>query len=121
MRAAGKPPRGSPGPTGRAAAAGRQGGAMHVRALVLMALLGLAAGADLARAAASVTITPLARSGMAAPDGNGTFGNYTHYREPVLNDAGEAAFTGRFLSTLGGGADDDYLVRASRSGVRVVL
>lgn len=94
---------------------------MHVRALVFVALWGLAAGAQIARAAASVTITPLARSGMAAPDGNGTFGNYTHYREPVLNDAGEAAFTGRFLSTLGGGADDDYLVRAGKDGGRVLL
>ena len=94
---------------------------MHVRALVFVALLGLSVGAGLARATATVTIVPLARDGMSAPGGNGTFGSYFQYRDPVLNDAGEAAFTGRFLSTLGGSADDDYLVRASKSGVRVTL
>jgi hypothetical protein len=94
---------------------------MHVRALVIVALWGLAAGADLARAATSVTIVPLARQGMASPDGNGTFGAYTNYREPVLNDAGEAAFTGRFLSTIGGATDDDFLVRAKKDGTRTLL
>src|SRR5689334_16460070 len=88
-----------------------EGGTMHVRALVFVALLGLTAGAGLARATATVTIVPLARDGMAAPGGNGTFGSYFQYREPVLNDAGEAAFTGRFLATAGGSTDDDYLVR----------
>jgi hypothetical protein len=38
-----------------------------------------------------------------------------------LNDAGEAAFTGRFSFTSGGTADDDYLVRAGKDGARVVL
>ena len=94
---------------------------MHARTLVLIALLGPIAAPAPARAAATVTITRLARQGMAAPDANGAFGSYTSYREPVLNDAGEAAFTGRFTFTAGGTADDDYLVRAGKDGTRVLL
>ncbi len=74
-----------------------------------------------ARAAATVTVTPLARQGDAAPDANGSFSTYFQYGDPVLNDAGEAAFMGRFASTAGGSADDDYLVRARRDGLRLLL
>ena len=49
-----------------------------------------------ALAAAAVTIIPVARDSMLAPDGNGRFSTYGTYGEPVLNDAGQVAFTGRF-------------------------
>lgn len=85
-------------------------------------LLGFAAGALLvaaprpAGATPTVTVVTLARQGMPAPDGNGTFSSYFDYTDPVLNNAGQAAFTGRFAGTALGGADDDYLVRAGITG-----
>ncbi len=90
-------------------------------ALVLAAAASIASLHGLAHAATTVTVIPLARQGMAAPDGNGNFSTYFNYRDPVFNDAGEAAFTGRFdLSSLGT-ANDDYLVRAGKDGTRTLL
>lgn len=89
-------------------------------------LPGFAVGAlltfgSLADASPTVTVVPLARQGMPAPDGNGMFAGYFNYSDPVLNNAGEAAFTGRFTSTALGSADDDYLVRAGITGPPVLL
>ena len=85
-------------------------------------LSGIAAGALLAvvpiagQASPTVAIVNLARQGMPAPDGNGTFSNYFSFADPVLNNASEAGFTGRFTGTALGASDDDYLVRA-RGGI----
>jgi hypothetical protein len=86
-----------------------------------LAALGAAWAPAPARATASVTVIALARQGMAAPGGDGAFGGYFSYRAPVLDDAGEAAFTGRFDFASLGTANDDYLVRAGKDGVRVQL
>lgn len=90
-------------------------------ALLLVAAVGPGWAPTRAHATASVTVIPLARQGMAAPDGNGSFGGYFTYRDPVLNDAGEAAFTGRFDFSSLGTANDDYLVRAGKDGTRTLL
>jgi hypothetical protein len=74
-----------------------------------------------ARATATVTVIALAKQGMASPDGNGSFGGYFTFSDPVLNEAGEAAFVGRFDFSSLGTANDDYLVRAGRDGTRVLL
>jgi hypothetical protein len=96
---------------------------MHLRHFVLVlaaaACAGLAAGR--AHAAATVTVFPLARNGMTAPDANGSFGSFFSYHDPVLNEAGEIAFVGRFDATALGSLDNDYLVRASKSGARTLL
>ena len=71
---------------------------MHLRNLILVlaaaACMWLAAGR--AHAAATVTVFPLARNGMPAPDANGSFGSYFSYHDPVLNEAGEVAFLAFF-------------------------
>jgi len=72
-------------------------------------------------AAPTVTVYTLARQGMPAPDANGSFAGYFTYRDPVLNDAGEAVFTGRFDFSSLGTANDDYLVRAGKDGTRTLL
>lgn len=48
-------------------------------------------------------IAQLARSGQAAPDGNGTFGNFS---EPTLSDSGQVSFFGILTGTNGGSADN---------------
>ena len=96
---------------------------MHLRNLVLVlaaaACMWLAASR--AHAAATVTVFTLARNGLAAPDANGSFGSYFSYHDPVLNEAGEIAFVGRFDGSALGSLDNDYLVRASKSGTRTLL
>ena len=96
---------------------------MHLRSLVLVlaaaACMCLAAGHALA--AATVTVFPLVRVDMPSPDGNGSFGSFFSFHDPVLNDAGEVAFVGRFNFSTFGTLDDDYLVRASKSGTRTLL
>ena len=95
---------------------------LHRIALIMMAsAAGLWLVVGGANAAASVSVFTLVRLGQAAPDGNGTFGGYFSYRDPVLNDNGEVAFTGRFDLSALGSADDDYLVRAGKGGVRTLL
>jgi hypothetical protein len=74
-----------------------------------------------ARATATITVIPLARQGMTRRTADGSFGGYLSYRAPVLDDAGEAAFTGRFDFSSLGTTNDDYLVRAGKDGVRVQL
>jgi hypothetical protein len=96
---------------------------MHLRNLTLVlaaaACMWLAAGR--AHAAATVTVFPLARNGQPAPDANGSFGSFFSYHDPVLNEAGEVAFVGRFDATALGSLDNDYLVRAAKSGTRTLL
>jgi hypothetical protein len=96
---------------------------VHLRNLVFVLAAGacLGLGAGRVHAAASVTVFTLARNGMAAPDANGSFGSFFSYRDPVLNDAGEIAFTGRFDGSALGSLDNDYLVRAAKSGTRTLL
>ncbi|HEY6194232.1 MAG TPA: choice-of-anchor tandem repeat NxxGxxAF-containing protein [Candidatus Eisenbacteria bacterium] len=94
---------------------------MPLRNHVLTGAVCLALAAGHAHAAATVTVFPLARNGTSAPDANGSFGSFFSYRDPVLNDAGEAAFVGRFDFSALGSLDDDYLVRAGKDGTRTLL
>lgn len=96
---------------------------MHLRRLVLTLAVAscVALAVGRAHAAATVTVFPLARTGVAAPDANGSFGAFFSFRDPVLNDAGEVAFVGRFDFSSLGTLDDDYLVRASKTGARTLL
>ena len=89
-------------------------------ALLLVAATG-PVWAPPAHATASVSVYALAKQGMTAPDGNGSFGGYFTFHDPVLNDAGEAAFTGRFDFASLGTANDDYLVRAGKDGTRTLI
>ena len=55
-------------------------------------------------------VTQLARTGQAAPDGNGTFSSFTDpdldaFTDPALNASGQAAFVGFLTGTAGGSAD----------------
>ena len=50
------------------------------------------------------TLTQVARGGQAAPDGNGSFLNFS---SPALNEAGQAAFRGDIDLNDGGSAFDD--------------
>src|ERR1041385_7356055 len=96
---------------------------MQLRKLVSACALAACAltSARVAAASGTVTVFPLARYGMPAPDGNGTFGAFFSYHDPVLDDAGEVCFVGRFDGASLGSANDDYLVRADKSGVRTIL
>ena len=84
---------------------------------VTLLLLALAVpavpGAGTDAAAAIVTAIPLAREGMASPDGNGAFWSYARYGEPCLNDASQATFWSRLTGTTGGIADDAIQVRVN--------
>lgn len=99
---------------------------MNFRSLLPL-LHGFAAGVLLAfvpipgAASPTVSVVNLARQDMPAPDGNGTYSNYFSFSDPVLNNASEAAWTGRFIGTALGTADDDYLVRvhAGNPGVQL--
>ena len=53
-------------------------------------------------------LTQVARTGRAAPDGNGTF---ISLGSPALNDAGQTAFTGTLTGTAGGTADNEGVFR----------
>ncbi len=53
-------------------------------------------------------LTRIARSGQAAPDGNGVFADFG---DPALNNAGQAVFTADLLGTTGGSNDDSGIFR----------
>jgi hypothetical protein len=79
---------------------------------VVLAVAFLLAAPSVVRAAA----VPVAREGEAAPDGNGTYGTYTSFGEPCLNDVGQVAFSARLGGTAGGTADDEVITRALAGG-----
>ncbi len=81
--------------------------------------LGLAAVA--APAGATVSAIPVAREGNPAPGGNGSFGSYTSYGEPCLNDASQVAFTALISGSSGGTADNDVLVRGEPGGTVTLM
>lgn len=81
-----------------------------VAALILMTLTGTGP------ARAAVTAVPVARDGNPAPGGNGSFGTYSSYGEPCINDASQVAFTALLTGTSGGAADNDVLVRGEAAG-----
>ena len=55
------------------------------------------------------TLTQVARTGQAAPDGNGSFSSFGF--NPALNDAGQAAFFGALTGTSGGSSDNVGIFR----------
>jgi len=55
-------------------------------------------------------LTQMARTGQAAPDGNGIFSSLS---TPTLNQSGEVAFWAEMIDTSGGTADDRGIFRAS--------
>lgn len=65
---------------------------------------------------AAVTAVPVARDGNPAPGGNGSFGTYSSYGEPCINDASQVAFTALLAGSSGGAADNDVLVRGEGAG-----
>ncbi len=73
------------------------------------------------RAGAAVTAVPVARDGNPAPGGNGSFGTYSNYGEPCLNDASQVAFTALLSGTSGGAADNDVLVRGESAGTVTMM
>ncbi len=91
--------------------------------LAIGALIALAlSSAALPRPAlATVTAVPIAREAIPAPGGNGTFGQYSSYGEPCLNDASQVAFTALLTGTSGGGADNDVLVRGETNGTLTLM
>src|SRR5258706_7513766 len=72
-------------------------------------------------ALATVTAVPVARDGIPAPGGNGSFGTYFNYGEPCVNDASQVAFTALLTGTSGGGADNDVLVRGEANGTVTLM
>ena len=54
-------------------------------------------------------VTRIARTGQAAPDGNGSFSSLYI---PSLNDAGQVAFFAIFTGTSGGGSDNSGIYRS---------
>jgi len=94
---------------------------ISARVTACMAAAAVAFASFVADASPLVTAINLVRQGVPAPDGNGSFYDYFSFADPIVNDAGEAAFTGRFTGTALGSADDDYLVRAGRTGPAVQL
>src|SRR5690606_13044873 len=69
---------------------------------------GAAGAVCLAAAASAQTTDVVAITGDAAPDGNGTFRNFG---KPVLNDAGQLAFSASLDGTTGGGSDNAGIFR----------
>lgn len=60
-------------------------------------------------------ISQIARTGQAAPDGNGTF---SEFQSPMINDAGQVAFHAQFTGTTGGSSDSRaYFVGDSVTGL----
>ncbi len=80
----------------------------HVTALAVIALP-FAGG--ISRAAGTVTVVPIARTGEASPDGNGSFWDYLSFGNPCLDDSGRVCFPADLISTVGGTADDEVLYR----------
>lgn len=63
----------------------------------------------LMRAEANGNLTVIARSGDAAPDGNGEFNiavGASAFNSPAINDAGQLVFETRLTNTSGGSSDD---------------
>lgn len=55
-------------------------------------------------------LTQIAREGQASPDGNGTL---SFLNDPLLNDAGQAAFSATLVGTAGGTSDNEGIFRGS--------
>ena len=85
----------------------------------------LALGSPLVLAAtanrAAAVAVPLARQGDPSPDGNGTFGLYSSFGEPCLNDSSEVAFSTRLSGSAAGTADDEVLLRAKSGSPTAVM
>ncbi len=79
------------------------------------------AGAAGLPATAAADLIPLARESEPSPDGNGTFGSYTSFAYPCLNDSGQVAFTARLSGTVGGSLDNDVLFRAEDDSPTVII
>jgi len=66
--------------------------------------------------------TPLARQGDPSPDGNGTFGSYTDFGDPSLNDYFQVAFSAKLTGSSGGAANDEALLRSQTApGTAAIL
>lgn len=87
-------------------------------AIAALALIG--AGSP-GRAMATVTAIPVARDGNPAPGGNGTFGGYTSYGEPCLNNHSQVAFACLLAGSSGGATDNDALVRGESNGTLTLM
>ncbi len=64
------------------------------------------------------SLTQIAQAGQLAPDGNGIF---IDLADPVLNDAGQAAFLGRLANTIGDNSDNAglYIYDGSRGLIQL--
>lgn len=60
-------------------------------------------------------VVTIAREGDGAPDGNGTFSQFTLSEGAALNDAGQVTFRVTFAGTAGGSSDDKGVIRGDDS------
>jgi len=68
-------------------------------------------------AKAQVTTQVLALTGDPAPDGNGTFSDFSEVGAAVLNNAGQVAFSGFLTGTTGGVSDSRGVFLSEQSGL----
>ncbi len=95
---------------------------------ILATVVGTASGDSesiLMRSEANLDVGVIARSGDAAPDGNGVFdivAGSSAFNTPLINDLGQMVFEARMTATSGGSSDDYGLfIYDDLNGIRTVV